>query len=62
MTFIEFADGPGLSQTSGRLRPSNKGGLISSVQEGSPAEKAGLLPGDELLSVNGHRLRDIIDY
>ncbi len=23
---------------------------------------AGLLPGDELLSVNGHRLRDVIDY
>lgn len=32
------------------------------MQQGSPAEEAGLSPGDELLSVNGHRLRDIIDY
>ena len=38
------------------------GGVISSVQRGSPAEKGGLLPSDELLSVNGHRLRDVIDY
>lgn len=62
MTFLEFADGMGLSQASGGLRPSNSGGVISSVRGGGPAEKAGLLPGDELLSVNGHRLRDVIDY
>lgn len=37
-------------------------GVISSVRRGSPAEKAGLLPDDELLSVNGHQLRDVIDY
>ena len=37
-------------------------GVISSVRRESPAEKAGLLPGDELVSVNGHRLRDVIDY
>ncbi len=56
------AAGQGLSQPGGGLRPSNSGGVISSVRRGSPAEKAGLLPGDELLSVNGHRLRDVIDY
>jgi len=65
VTFLEFTDGvagQGLSQASGGLRPSNRGGVISSVRRGSPVEKAGLLPGDELLSVNGHRLRDVIDY
>ncbi len=39
-----------------------KRGVIFSVRRGSPAERAGLLPGDELLSINGHRLRDVIDY
>lgn len=62
MTFVGFADDLGLSRASERLGPSNSGGVISSVRRGSPAEKAGLLPGDELLSVNGHRLRDVIDY
>jgi len=65
VTSLEFADGvagQGLSQGSGGLRPSNSGGVISSVRRGSPAEKVGLLAGDELLSINGHRLRDVIDY
>lgn len=62
MTFVGFADDLGLSRASERLGPSNSGGVISSVRRGSPADKAGLLPGDELLSVNGHRLRDVIDY
>jgi putative radical SAM enzyme (TIGR03279 family) len=35
---------------------------IDSVQQGSLAEKAGLLPGDFLLSVNAHRLTDPIDF
>lgn len=40
-----------------------KGGIeIESVLPGSPAAKAGLLPGDVLLSVNSHRLGDAIDF
>ncbi|MCJ7668175.1 MAG: PDZ domain-containing protein, partial [Anaerolineae bacterium] len=62
MTFFAWADEVGLSQPSGGLRPSTSGGVISSVRRGSPGEKAGLLPGDELLSVNGHQLRDVIDF
>jgi putative radical SAM enzyme (TIGR03279 family) len=35
---------------------------IETVSKGGPAEKAGLLPGDLLLSVNAHPLRDPIDF
>jgi putative radical SAM enzyme (TIGR03279 family) len=35
---------------------------IASVAPGSPAEAAGLLPGDELLSVSGRPVRDVIEY
>jgi putative radical SAM enzyme (TIGR03279 family) len=37
------------------------GGLISAVAPGSLAARVGLLPGDELLTINGRRLRDVID-
>lgn len=44
-----------------------KGGLsvsvkISGVQRGSRAEELGILPGDVLLSINGHEIVDILDY
>lgn len=35
---------------------------IDTIQPGSLADKAGLLPDDILLSVNAHRLRDPIDF
>jgi putative radical SAM enzyme (TIGR03279 family) len=35
---------------------------IDTVQPGSLADKAGLRPGDTLLSVNAHRLKDPIDF
>jgi putative radical SAM enzyme (TIGR03279 family) len=37
------------------------GGLIAAVAPGSLAERVGLRPGDELLAINGHPLRDVID-
>ena len=35
---------------------------ISSVEKGSIAEELGIIEGSELLSVNGIKLRDYIDY
>ena len=37
-------------------------GIISYVQPGSIAEDLGWRPGDEVISINGHRLSDILDY
>ena len=37
------------------------GGLISEVAANSLAERVGLRPGDELVSINGRVLRDVID-
>ncbi len=36
-------------------------GIISAVQPNSLAARLGLRPGDELLAINGHPLRDLID-
>ena len=38
------------------------GQVITAVDPGSPALRAGLRPGDELISVNGHEIRDVLDY
>jgi putative radical SAM enzyme (TIGR03279 family) len=38
------------------------GGIVSAVEPGSPAASLGLQPGDAVLSINGHPLRDLIDY
>ena len=35
---------------------------ITNVHPDSPAEKSGILPGDILLSINSHKLRDPIDF
>jgi putative radical SAM enzyme (TIGR03279 family) len=37
-------------------------GVIRRVENGSPADEAGLLPGDKVWMINGERLRDVIDY
>lgn len=36
-------------------------GIIASVETDSVAAQANLLPGDAIVSINGHRLRDVID-
>ena len=35
---------------------------IINVKINSPAEEMGIEPGDDLLTVNGHPVRDILDY
>ena len=40
----------------------DRGGVIAEVHSGSIAAELGLRPGDALLSINGHVLRDVIDY
>ena len=39
-----------------------KKGLISYVEPGSAAYEGGILPGDSLIKVNGHKIKDIFDY
>ena len=39
----------------------NNGVLIEEVAPGSAAAASGIIPGDRLLSVNGHKIRDTID-
>ncbi|MBR4626403.1 MAG: DUF512 domain-containing protein [Ruminococcus sp.] len=36
--------------------------LIKSIIPGSPADKAGIAAGDLLCSINGHGIRDVLDY
>ena len=35
---------------------------IQNVKHNSPAEELGIQPGDRVLSINGHPIRDILDY
>lgn len=43
------------------MKPS-AGGLVAAVREGSLAAAAGIEPGDTIVSIDGHLLRDVIDY
>ncbi len=38
------------------------GAAVKSIREHSVAHRLGLLPGDQILAINGHRLHDVIDY
>ena len=35
---------------------------VTQVKEHSPAQKAGVQAGDILLSIDGHDIRDVLDY
>ena len=36
--------------------------LIKSVDEGSPASRAGVHPGETLVSISGNPVQDVLDY
>lgn len=36
--------------------------VITSVDRRSPAEHAGVRPGEKLISINGHQIVDVLDY
>lgn len=42
--------------------PKQRGGVIVSVDPSGVGAEIGLEPGDVLLSINGHALRDVLDY
>jgi len=50
--------GVGLDETEGELR----GAKVRSVEEGSPAEKAGIKGGDVIVRFDGIRVDNIYDY
>lgn len=45
----------------GEVRDLPNSGIIARIIPGSIAEELGLVPGDKLISVNGHSVKDIID-
>ncbi len=47
---------PDLAESFGM--PDSRGALIAGVMRGSPADKAGIRPGDVLLSIDGHQIKD----
>jgi putative radical SAM enzyme (TIGR03279 family) len=56
---VEF--GEGQARQHGR-KGKPRGGVVDTVDAGSPCDLAGIQPNDVLLSVNGQKLRDVIDF
>ncbi len=48
--------------STGGAAPVFPGVVVAAVHERTPAARAGLKPGDRLLAINGHGLRDTIDF
>jgi putative radical SAM enzyme (TIGR03279 family) len=44
------------------VKPGNSRPVVVSIVEGSPAARAGVLPGDEIALMNGEVVRDVIQY
>ena len=54
-------DDPLLAQSTGRILPADAGILVHRVFPGSPAEAAGLLRGDRIVSVGARPVRDVFE-
>lgn len=59
LTGVDFAEGQA-RQRGHKHQP--RGGVVDTVEAGSPCDLAGIEPGDVILRINGHKLRDVIDY
>src|SRR5947209_20472517 len=61
LTGVEFDEASAQArQVGGKGAP--RGGIVDTVDPGSPCEIAGVRPGDGVLRVNGRKLRDAVDY
>jgi putative radical SAM enzyme (TIGR03279 family) len=56
---VEFGEGQA-RQHGHKGKP--RGGVVDTVDTGSPCDLAGIQPNDVILSVNGQKLRDVIDF
>lgn len=61
LTGVEFDQQGAQARQIGR-RGTPRGGVVDTVDAGSPCDRAGIRSGDIVLSVNGRKLRDVIDF
>jgi putative radical SAM enzyme (TIGR03279 family) len=59
LTAVEFDNGHVSQRKYGTLP---RGGVVDTVDPGSPCDRAGIQPGDILVRIAGRKLRDAIDY